>query len=160
MNPSKQESSSAPMPGHALSGVNGQDRAFSLIEIAIALGIVAFALIPVLGVMPIGLTTLRDTVDTQVTAQIAQTIVNQAEQADYNSLASTTTPYYFDEQGDLLNNSTNALYSAQLAVNEPTSIPGSLATSSSNLATLTITVQCTTTKATRIQSALVARATH
>jgi len=146
---------------------HGAARGFSLIEIAIALGILAFALIPVLGLMPIGLTTLRDTVDTTVSARIAQTVVNQAQQADYNSLPVTGgTTYYFDEQGDLIPNSTGALstgalYKASLQIGEPTAIPsGNLGITSMDLATLTITVQLMSTKASRTLSALVARATH
>jgi len=84
-------------------------RAFSLIETALALGIVAFAFVGLMGMLPAGLATFRKAMDTTVSAQIVQRIVSDAEQSDFDTLsgqaASTDADYYvmktryFDDQG-------------------------------------------------------------
>ena len=83
---------------------------FSLIETALALGIVAFAFVALMGMLPAGLTTFRKSVDTTVSAQIVQHIVSDAEQSDFDALlaqaTATTADFYalrtryFDDQGN------------------------------------------------------------
>ncbi len=83
--------------------------AFSLIETALALGIVAFAFVGLMGMLPAGLTTFRKSVDTTVSAQIVQHIVSDAEQSDFDALSAQATvtnsdfyvlkTRYFDDQG-------------------------------------------------------------
>lgn len=86
------------------------DAAFSLVEIALALGIMAFALVSVFGLMPLGLSTFRKASDISVGWQIAQLIIGEAQQTDYDTLLGSshvnqTTPFskepfrYFDNQG-------------------------------------------------------------
>jgi len=135
--------------------------AFSLIEIVLALGIVAFGLISVVGLMPIGLTTLRNTIETSVSTQIAQVLINEVQQTDYNSLPPSQM-FYFDEQGNLLNSAANPLklYDVRLEVTKGTTIPGSLGTSSANLATLSITISPDGGQPVRTISALVARSAN
>ena len=81
-----------------------------MIETAIALGIVAFALVALLGMLPAGLSTFRQSIDTTVCAQIIQRIVSDAEQSDFDLLSkkavSIDTDFfvlptrYFDDQGN------------------------------------------------------------
>ncbi|SDU03025.1 Verru_Chthon cassette protein B [Verrucomicrobium sp. GAS474] len=79
-------------------GVDGRRRGgFTLIETALALGVVSFALVGVLGMIPMGLTTLRDTINITVQTQIAQGLINDLVQSDYTALAAST--HYYDEQG-------------------------------------------------------------
>lgn len=56
---------------------------FSLVEVALAVGIAGFALVSLLGLLPIGLNTFRTAMDTSVCAQIAQRVFNDAQQADF-----------------------------------------------------------------------------
>lgn len=82
---------------------------FSLIETALALGIVAFAFVALLGLLPAGMTVFRKSVDTTVSAQIVQHIVSDAEQSDFDALLDRATEKsadfyvlktrYFDDQG-------------------------------------------------------------
>ncbi len=139
----------------------GENSAFSLVEITMALGIVAFGLISVVGLMPIGLTTLRQTVETSVSTQITQVVINEVQQADYKSLPATQL-YYFDDQGNLLKSGSDPLkiYDVRLQITKGTTIPGSLGTSSENLATLSITISQAGTQAARKVSALVARSAN
>lgn len=59
---------------------------FSLIEVAIAVGILAVALVALLGLMPGGMSNFRKAMDTSVTAQIAQRIMHDLGQAEFNEL--------------------------------------------------------------------------
>lgn len=81
--------------------------AFSLIETALALGIVAFAFVGLMGMLPAGLATFRGAVDTTVGAQIAQRVAADAQQADFDKLVpKSSTDFviletrYFDDQGN------------------------------------------------------------
>ncbi|MEQ1859292.1 MAG: Verru_Chthon cassette protein B [Chthoniobacteraceae bacterium] len=83
--------------------------AFSLIEVAMSLAIVTFSLVGILGMVPIGLSGFREAMDTTIGAQIAQRVVTDAEQSDFDTLiASAATSdanffslpvRYFDDQG-------------------------------------------------------------
>ena len=95
------------------------DPGFTLIEVAIAVGILAVALVALLGLLPGGMTTFRKAMDTSITAQIAQRILLDMQQADFDQIIDAPTgtasisPYYtftapkrgtqqfryFDEQG-------------------------------------------------------------
>jgi uncharacterized protein (TIGR02598 family) len=82
---------------------------FSLVEVAISLGIVTFSLTALLGIVPIGLAHFREAIDTTVSSQLAQRVITDAEQTDFDlliaSAESSTADFfvlperYFDEQG-------------------------------------------------------------
>ena len=59
---------------------------FTLIEVAIAVGILAVALVALLGLMPGGMTNFRKAMDTSITAQIAQRIMHDIGQAEFNQV--------------------------------------------------------------------------
>lgn len=83
---------------------------FSLIETVLAVGVVAFALVALLALLPAGLANFRTAIDTSVASQIFQQVVTDVEQADLDTLlarAETRTAAfyvlptrYFDEQGN------------------------------------------------------------
>jgi uncharacterized protein (TIGR02598 family) len=83
--------------------------AFSLVEVALALGVVSFSLMALIGLVPVGLGHFRDAIDATVGSQIAQRVVTDAQQTDFdllNAKATTATSdffvlpiRYFDEQG-------------------------------------------------------------
>jgi uncharacterized protein (TIGR02598 family) len=124
---------------HPLSSSSkGRATGFTLIEIAIAVGILAVALVALIGLLPGGMTNFRKAMDTSVTAQIAQRILLDMQQADYDTLVDTaeapvqgaslagysfTAPRwntqqfrYFDEQGtELLTSDGTTLTTAQKA---------------------------------------------
>ncbi len=82
--------------------------AFSLVEVATAIAIVAFGFVALLGLVPMGLTHFRDAMDATIGAQIAQRVITDAEQTDFDLLLAAggkptgdffTLPVrYFDEQ--------------------------------------------------------------
>lgn len=107
-------------------------RGFSLVEVTLALGIVSFALIAIFGLVPSGLSTFRTSIDRTVASQIAQNIVNQARQTDFNNLTSLATPpgspRRFTEDGDEITNSidySKTIYIAKVEVTNSVTFPDS-----------------------------------
>ena len=128
-------------------------QAFSLIEVVLAIGVIAFAFIPMFGLLPVGLTTFRQSIENTVGSQIAQQLINQAQETDFTTLTLTAnqeTGNYFDEQGNLLssvNGSASAnpapagtVYTAEVTVTPQTSLPNAIAAVSTNLATVSVRI--------------------
>jgi uncharacterized protein (TIGR02598 family) len=61
-------------------------QAFSLVEIAIAIAVLAVAFVALIGLVPLGLTNFRDAMDTVIGSQIAQRVITDAEQTDFDLL--------------------------------------------------------------------------
>jgi uncharacterized protein (TIGR02598 family) len=105
-----------------------ETRAFNLIEVTIALGIVAFAFVGLFALLPNGMQTFRRSMELSVCTQIAQRVINDAQQTDFSTLIDEKNlpPYsddiaaltfraplfkqaayrYFDDQGDEIRSST------------------------------------------------------
>jgi uncharacterized protein (TIGR02598 family) len=115
---------------------------FSLIEVTLAIGITSFALLAILGLLPVGMNTFRQAIDTAVTAQIAQRIVNDAQQTDFDTLnanlASGIPDRYFDDQGNEVLPASGYIYQVRVTGLSATGLPANA--SSNNLATLQIKV--------------------
>jgi len=78
--------------------------AFSLVEVVLALGVVSFAFVSVVGLMPVGLKTFRQAVDTGVRGQLSQKITAEAQRSRFSDLTAgdfskLNFPKYYDEQG-------------------------------------------------------------
>jgi len=69
---------------------SARSSAFTLVETAMAVGVVAFAFVSLMALLPVGLTTFRRSIDTSVCAQIAQRVVNDAQQTDFDILIDQT----------------------------------------------------------------------
>ena len=143
-----------------IRGRRPRPAAFTLVEIALALGIMAFALVSVFGLLPLGMTSFRQAIDLSVGSQIAQKIIDEAQQADFNTLtgvgtvptgsaAQVSKPLrYFDVQGsELFSNSASGLtgmvYVANTRVVTATAVPSTGSASgvnNGNLATVTVQV--------------------
>lgn len=129
----------------------GRRGAFSLVEIALALGIVAFALVPVVGLLPIGLSSFKKGMDLSVSAQITQRIIDEAQQSDFEKLVgqnarSFAEPVrFFSAQGEEQTaGQAGIIYRVNTVVNPLTLMPGASATgggvSNPNIATVTVQV--------------------
>lgn len=76
---------------------------FSLIEVIISLGIVSFALIGLIGLMPLGLSTLRQSITVNTETEISQTLAGEAQMLDFskvtdpNSAYNTDFPRYYND---------------------------------------------------------------
>jgi uncharacterized protein (TIGR02598 family) len=89
--------------------------AFSLIEVVLALGIIAMAFVPLMGLLPVGLSNFRGSIDQTVVAQIVQRLGNEAQQSDFESVTAYA-GRYFDDQAREVDASESATYVARLLV--------------------------------------------
>lgn len=80
---------------------------FTLIETILAIGIVAFAMLPILGLVPVGLNNLREAISFTAESQIIQSLSNDILLTDYDLVVArygggADVHYYDDEGGQLL----------------------------------------------------------
>ena len=115
---------------------------FSLVEVVMAVGVAAFALVALLGLLPSGLKTFKSTMNTAVGSQIAQRVFNDMQIADWKDL--TNSIRYFDEQGTELTNSNtvNCIYWVQVNTTNSSGTNSTtfLGNTSTNLMTITVMV--------------------
>ncbi len=102
------------------SAIRNQNRAFSLVEVTLALGIMAFAFTAVFGMLPMGLQTFRDSADKTRSVQIAQRLVAEVQQTPFSNLPNLyNTVRFYDIDGEELaasaiSDPTDYSYSAQV----------------------------------------------
>jgi uncharacterized protein (TIGR02598 family) len=120
------------------------DSGFSLVEVVIAVGIVAFAFIPMLGLVPMGLNTSRQAIDTTIEAQIIQQMAGQAQQTVFSQLGTLTSSSVtcFDANGNVTSPA-SAIYKASFSAPVNTTLPGGSTTT--RLDTMTIYILSTRT---------------
>jgi uncharacterized protein (TIGR02598 family) len=73
---------------------------FSLIEVTLALGIMAFAAVAIMGLLPIGLTASQRSTSTTAAARLAAEVQSELQQVGLSSFATNTTA--FDADGRLV----------------------------------------------------------
>lgn len=102
-----------------------------------AVGLVSFAVLAVMGLLPVGLSNLRQSMDQTVEAQIVQTIAAQSVVARFSDLA--TGIQYFDDEGQPTKAGPDAHFTANVTV-VPPAYPGSAnsADGTNSLATVRI----------------------
>ncbi len=123
--------------------------AFTLVEVTLAIGIVAVAIVPVFGLIPTALNTFHKAIDASVSTQIAQRLINDAQQTDFLTLtggatgrfARTPELRYFDDQGNELTgtDTTGAIYQTRVVVAPNTQTTGS-GSGNQNLATVMVQI--------------------
>ena len=148
------KSSSQSRKLHAESNSPG----FSLVEVVLALAVVAFAFVAILGLIPAGMNTFRQAINISVCSQIGQKVIADAFQADFDTLmtppppAIATTPptafqgpvRYYDEEGTEVpvvtvgTVPTNSIYTVNTKIDPKMTLPGATAVS---YQTAVITVQ-------------------
>ncbi len=132
-----------PAAGRFQLGTN--ESGFSLVEVVLAMGLVSFALVAILGLVPPGLSTFRKAIGTSVGSQIIQQVVADLQQVDFDTLNQSQPLRYFGDQGDELGSGAQppsspqnpVIYYVNIFVKTPVTLPGG---DSSNLACVTIEV--------------------
>ncbi len=78
-------------------------RAFSLVEVTLALGIASFGLVAAVGLIPVGLTTMRDAMDDTAQSMISHRISSEAALTPFAELDAKYdgANLYFDDEGQL-----------------------------------------------------------
>lgn len=118
---------------------------FSLVEIVLAVGIVAGAVVSIVSLLPAGMNVFRQSINYSVGSHIAQTIINEAQQTDFSVLTanpgSAKPVRYFDDQGSEMKTATETfvVYHVNTQVIATTAFPGATAKNAS-VATVTIQV--------------------
>lgn len=90
---------------------------FSLVEVTLAIGVVSFAILSVLGSMSVGLSTVRDAKKDTTFAQITNDVGSLLVQTSFTNLTSLASggPIYFDQAGRQVDTPSTALYSAVIS---------------------------------------------
>ena len=117
---------------------------FSLVEVAMAMAIVGFAMISLIGLLPMGLSNFRQAMNNTVESQIVQSITNQIQLSSFNNLTTSTTPSYYDADGNLLTSAAGAVYTATTTVSSvqspkyPVTLSNSAGAATADAITITI----------------------
>ena len=123
-------------------GAHGKS-AFSLIEVTIAIGIVGFALLAVMGAISTGSNIQRQAINATIQAQIMQNVMGALRQSDWSKISNTTssgwsgTNLYFDSRG-VVTDQAAAVYTATPTVSASVSLPG--ATANTNMARVSVQI--------------------
>ncbi len=102
---------------------------FSLIECALSLGVVSFAFVALVGMIPVGLNTFNSAIDSTVGSQVAQGLLTEVRQAKFSELgkfnintdadpAKPTADYFFNNEGTTTPATTreNHIYNAAVQI--------------------------------------------
>lgn len=115
---------------------------FSLVEVVLAMGIIAVAFIPLMGLLPIGLNTSQQAIDTTVQAQILQQMTGLAQEAGWSNLSTlckaSAPPTYFDANGTIVSLPSAAVYTAAFSTPTNTVLPGGSTTTALDAVTIYI----------------------
>ena len=134
-------------------------QAFSLIEVVLALGVTSFALLSMVALIPMGLSSARQAADETTESQIIQFSRNEMELTSFTNLATwSATTNYFDNQGlPTTQGAPSQIYSVTYAVtnvafsaNGATANPILINTGPSNNTTNAMVVQVTIVNRTEV----------
>jgi uncharacterized protein (TIGR02598 family) len=121
--------------------------AFSLVEVVLAMGVVSFAILTLLALVPAGMAGFQQAQTNNVETDIIQKINTELQNAPYSSLFNTTTgaatnttvfgsagTRYYDMEGDSLTGQAGAVYTVTLSAypftNASSGSPGNITNSS------------------------------
>ena len=141
----------------SLVGENKSAAGFSLVEVALAIGVVAFAFVAIFGLLPTGLSISRQAMEASVASQIAQRVINDAQQSDFAELLKDAAGItisgtnqtgrkaerYFDDQGGELaaTNKSLAIYHVNTRITPATAMPKTGTSNIDNVHLAVVTVQ-------------------
>ncbi len=95
-------------------------RAFSLIEVVIALGVVSFSVIPLIGLNSVSLATLKAAKESEIAGRIFRSVLNEGLVSDFSNLQTLAGSRSYDFEGMILGSGA-ATYQATVSV-EPATI--------------------------------------
>ena len=110
---------------------------FSMIELVLSIGVMSFAFVGLLALLPAGMTTFGKAIDTSVGLQISQRVVDEALLSDFNTfLSKAQAVRYFDDQANELPDTKGAIYYVNVRTQAAVTVPGAT-DANSNLAEIT-----------------------
>jgi len=116
---------------------------FSLVEVILALGIVSFAIVTLLGLLATGISGLHQSMETSAMAQLAQSLTSEVQMLDYSDVTNSSSTFlqsfsparYYDMNGQqITTNVSSATYVATLTNSALTnSVPGVTVPANANI---------------------------
>ncbi len=97
----------------------GGRRAFTLVEVVLAIGVLSFCLITLLGLLGVGLGNGLKSNDDTVLASMAWEAANNLR-SETNLAGGFTTNFYFDHTGQSLTSASGAYFKCAVTTNNPT----------------------------------------
>lgn len=101
---------------------------FSLMEVTIAVSIIAFTCIPLIAMLPAGMKTMRDGQREAVGAEIVRLLTNELSMSNWSDTNDLETweddLRYFDSKGIPLESGDLATFTAKVEVGDETTLPG------------------------------------
>ena len=82
-----------------------KEPAFSLVEVVLALGILSVAILPMVALMPQGLSLLGQSAARTERADIVRSVMTHVRQVPFASLPAGDTDWYYDQEGQFLGSS-------------------------------------------------------
>ncbi len=111
-----------------------------MVELVLSLGILAFAFVGLLALLPAGMATFHKAIDASVASQISQKIVDEAQESEFNVYTSKPQAVrYFDDEGNELTTSKGAIYQVNVRIQAASQVPGST-DPNQNLAEITVQI--------------------
>lgn len=105
-----------PSPGEKLRKAPNS-AGFSLVETAMAVGIAGFVLLTVIGLQPVGLMTLRSSMDSTIETQIVKQISGEIGLTAFSQIdAFAQKPFYFDTDGKRVDSAGDSRYQVKVTV--------------------------------------------
>lgn len=114
----------------------GRKGGFTLIEVVVAVGIVATVFVALMGMLPIGIDTMRDASEVTMRAQIAQKLIGEIQLAEWRPdggsgdaviLNYDGEKRFYDEFGNRTPGESGGLYTALIEVNpDPVILPNTV----------------------------------
>jgi uncharacterized protein (TIGR02598 family) len=115
-------------------------RAFTLVDVVLALAVVSFGMISMLGLLTAGLQTFHDAINATTEAEITQQLANQLQLASYANLTTNgASTNYFTQEG-VLTNATSYVYEATVSPPAKLTVPGGSTSYPTNTLTFIISV--------------------
>lgn len=107
-----------------------------------AIGLVSFALLVMLGLMPVGLATMREAMEQTVVAEIVDKVSSDTKLLPFDKVDTYASggPYYYDEYGMAQTNKTSVSRYKVTLEKKTTAYPGSTLTTSLSASVATLLV--------------------
>jgi uncharacterized protein (TIGR02598 family) len=115
-------------------------RAFSLVEVAMALGIMSVVVTSLLALMPVGLNIFRDSLETSVQADILRRLSTEFRTTPFNQIAALepANMRLFSDEGAEVSRDSDALLGVSYAVTNSTPLLQGASYQSANLKTVRV----------------------
>lgn len=105
--------------------------AFSLIEVTLALGVAGFAMVAILGLIPMGLTNFQNTIRINVESDIVEQLARQLQSTDFNKI-STYDNYSTSYDYEGRQSTTNKVFNVNVSLSNAQIQGGTISAPSTN----------------------------